>query len=316
MSNVFDVANKGNEIRTHYVEWETPDDVTVDNFLLDMAKQTHLLIGGATRSGKSVLLNSFIFNQINYCLPIMNTEENSDRQCGFFLIDPKMGVEFSRFKKLPHTLGFATNDSDAVSALSSAISMMEERYTELTESGCRKYNGKHVYVVIDEMADISGNKQVSALIDRLARLGGAANIHLLLATQQPLITSGAILSSTKANMTAQIALRCEEAKDSRAIIRQAGAELLPLNGFCLYRTPYFTDIQKLSVPYTSDDEIDSVIAFWLAQVEANRPKEEVKPVIRKAFADERKAFCKPERKYGELSNLFYFLTGVRVSVEY
>lgn len=251
--------------------YRTPDYANVSKLSMDIARQTHTLIGGATRSGKSVLLNTFITDMIKYNLPALDTEDHAERQCGFILIDPKRGVEMGRYKNLPHTIAFATDAISAVSALERANSIMNSRYDELTKAGSRKYNGKHIYIIVDEMADITGNKQVSALIDRIARLGGAANMHLILATQQTLITSGAIASSTKANMTCQIALRCEESKDSRAIIRQTGAEDLPLNGFCLFRSPYSSEIERRKVPYTSDDEINKIINFWEAQVSFKKP---------------------------------------------
>lgn len=246
--------------------YTTINHVSIDPLVWDMFRQTHILIGGATRSGKSVLLNSFIHGVMQYYLPLLDTEESADRQAGLILIDPKRGVEFGRYKDLPHTIAYAYDDVSAVSALNTAVNEMNRRYDRLKATGQRKQEVKPIYVIVDEMADITGNKKVTALIDRIARLGGAANIHLLIATQQPLITSGAITSSTKANMTAQIALRCEEAKDSRAIIRKAGAELLPLNGYCLYRTPYNAEVRMMPVPYTPDTEIDGLVSYWLAQM--------------------------------------------------
>lgn len=290
------------EIKT-MTTYTTPDNAEINNISLNIARQTHTLIGGATRSGKSVLLNTFITDMIKYNLPVLkDSNENADRQCSFILIDPKRGVEMGRYKNLPHTIAFATDAVSAVDALQTAVDLMNRRYDELNASGQRKYNGKHVYVIVDEMADISGNKAVSALIDRIARLGGAANIHLILATQQPLITSGAIASSTKANMTCQIALRCEESKDSRAIIRQAGAETLPLNGFCLFRSPYDADIKRLAVPFTTDEEIDSVIKFWEMQKQTSSQPERKREVVTS------NVYQMP--KMGFVKRMIYAFTGI------
>ncbi len=129
----------------------------------------------------------------------------------------------------------------------------------------RRYEGKELYIIFDEFGDLmtTAKKRVEPLIIRLAQLGRAANIHLVLAVQNPsrqIITAG-----IKANITASVALRCREAIESRMIIGVKGAEELPRYGQGLYMTPDHITAQNIPIPLTPENELHIRIKWWKSQ---------------------------------------------------
>lgn len=217
----------------------------VYRLFLHCLEQPHLLIGGSTGSGKSVLINGIIHTLLHF------PPENKQ----MILIDPKR-VELKEYKKCKHTLLYATEPQEAVKALKGGIRLMDKRYRRM--SGKRSTEA-HIYIIIDELADLlQQSKEVESLITTIARLGRAANIHLILATQSP--NRRVITAEIKTNMTSRIALRCEEAIESRQIINQKGAESLPQYGYGLYRHPQAVGGATLiQIPYITDSERQAVI---------------------------------------------------------
>lgn len=230
----------------------------VSNLFTDMLNQPHLLIAGATGSGKSVVINGLI-STIMYKLPGYSTESHAQ----LILIDPKR-VELSMYKNLPHTICYASEPETMLSALRKAMTITENRYREMQQKGVRKYPGGDVFVFIDEFADLMTTQRqaVFPLIQRLAQIGRAAKVHVVLATQTPI--SKILPTEIKCNFDARVGLRTRSAQDSRNIIGKAGLEELPRYGVGYYMSPgkeaYY------NIPFIDDGELNRLVSWWEAQM--------------------------------------------------
>ena len=215
----------------------------------DMQQQTHILIGGATGSGKSVVINGFLHT----CLL------DSPARYRFILIDLKR-VELHDYKQLPHTICYADNIVSAVSALHTALEFIEDRYTYMQQHGLRKYDGSCIYVVIDELADLMtvDKKHVLPLLQRIAQIGRAANVKIIAATQCPLAT--VIPTQVKVNFDTVIGLHTRSAQDSRNILGQNGCEDLPRYGQGYYMTP--AGLQLYNISMYPDSERQRILQYW------------------------------------------------------
>lgn len=231
--------------------WTTPGG-TKNGLYADMLKQPHLLVAGATGSGKSVVINGIVSTAIF----------DSPAEVQFILIDPKR-VELVQYKKLPHTLTYASEPQAIIAALQKAMYLTESRYREMQKAGQKKYSGSAVYIIIDELADImtAYGRTAAPIIQRLAQIGRAANIHIIAATQCPLST--VIPTPIKVNFDARVGLRTRSAQDSRNIMGFNGCEELPRYGQGYYMTPDGT--HKLNIPMVTDEETQQLITFWLTQ---------------------------------------------------
>lgn len=216
----------------------------------NMLDQPHMLIAGATGSGKSVLINGLIATML-YSAPC-------EQQ--LILIDPKR-VELREYRKLPHCIRYASEPEAIRDALTYAVDLMERRYRSMRRT--REYSGAHVYIFIDELADLltTDKRAVTPLLARLTQLGRAARIHVIAATQRP--TRDIINGQIAVNMDARIALRCPTAQDSRNIIHVPGAEALPRYGQAYYLTP--EGLTLTPVPMISNDEREHLIEHWQRQ---------------------------------------------------
>lgn len=219
----------------------------------DMTRQDHLLIGGATGSGKSVLLHALVYT-LTYKAP---------SELHLALIDPKR-VELRQYANLPHTISHVTEPPQIAHTLARLNHIMDSRYYRF-QHGQFKTTEPHIYVIIDELADLMHTLPAIAesYITRLARLGRAAGIHLIVATQSP--SRKVITAPIKANMTARLALRTEEAIESRQVINTRGAENLPLHGYGIYRTPHHRQPLLVNLPMIDPQLIQQRIAFWQSQ---------------------------------------------------
>ena len=161
-----------------------------------MLQQPHLLIAGATGSGKSVVINGMMTTAL----------KDSPAAVQFILIDPKR-VELVDYKELPHTLRYSSEPGEMVQALQEAIAITDNRYRDMARQHVKKYGGGAVYVVIDELADLmtTNKKQVQPILQRLCQIGRAANVHVVAATQCPL--SAVIPTPIKVNFDSRVALR-------------------------------------------------------------------------------------------------------------
>ena len=225
----------------------------------DMTKQTHLLVAGATGSGKSVVINGIITSLL-LRLP---------SKAGLILIDPKR-TELSPYKNLPHCLRYASEPADMLDTLQFAVAIVERRYKQMEIQGLRTYKGSDVYVIIEELADLmtTCRKVVQPLIQRLCQIARAARVHVIAVTQCPLVT--VIPTQIKVNFDGIIALRTRSAQDSRNIIGATGAEKLPRYGECLYYTPSRTEIEHYRVPFVTEYEQQEMIQWWVRQYQAQK----------------------------------------------
>ena len=238
--------------------------VSGEPLLIDLAKMPHLLIAGATGSGKSVCLSGIIS-----CL-LMN---HSPSELRFILIDPKR-VELTQFAKIPH-LAFSeiVVDTDkVVSTLRAVINEMENRYKRfgsLKVRNIQTYNEKfpddplpYWVVIVDELADLmlSASFEVETQLVRLAQLARATGIHLIIATQRPSVD--VITGLIKANFPTRIAFAVTSQIDSRTIIDYAGAEKLLGRGDMLFLSPNAQKPKRIQGVYVDDSEIEKIVHFW------------------------------------------------------
>lgn len=229
-------------------EWRTPPG-QVYSLYRDMLKQPHLLIAGATGSGKSVVINGLVYTAMY----------DSPAAVQFILIDPKR-VELVDYKPLPHTLMYASEPGEMVEALEKAMEITESRYKAMQRQRVKKYPGGALYVIIDELADLmtTARRQVQPLIQRLAQIGRAANVHIIAATQCPLAT--VIPTPIKVNFDSRVALRTRSAQDSRNILGLTGCELLPRYGQGYYMTP--DGLKLYNILMQPQEDINALVKYW------------------------------------------------------
>lgn len=234
--------------------WTTPR-MEYYSLYADMLKQTHLLIAGATGSGKSVVINGIVTTSLQY----------SPEQVQYILIDPKR-VELVDYKPLPHTIAYASEPNTMVQALQRAMNLIEDRYAIMQRQHVKKYSGSNVYIVIDELADLmtTNKKQVQPLIQRIAQIGRAANVHIIAATQCPL--AAVIPTPIKVNFDSRVGLRTRSRQDSRNILGCGGCELLPSYGQGYYMTAQGIDLYR--IPMYDQTTTSTLIHHWTRQ---NKP---------------------------------------------
>ena len=242
-------------------------DVSGAPVFADMAKMPHLLIAGATGSGKSVCIHSFITSLI---------WRNSPAQLKFILIDPKR-VELAYYRDLPHLLTPVISDGKkSINALRWAVKEMERRYEVLSLNNVRDIFGfnnmvlkKHdegsfmsyLVIVIDELADlmVAYGREVEGTIIRLAQMARAVGIHLVVSTQRPSVE--VLTGLIKANITNRVALQVPSQVDSRTILDMSGAEKLLGNGDMLYLSADSSKPKRIQGVYLSEKEIKRVVEY-------------------------------------------------------
>lgn len=248
--------------------------ISGDIIVTDLAKMPHLLIAGATGSGKSVCINTLIMSILYKAHP---------DDVKFIMVDPKM-VELSVYNGIPHLLIPVVTDAKmAAGALNWAVAEMTERYQKFADYGVRDikgYNKKaveeedpdhpklpQIVIVVDEMADLMmvAAKEVEDAICRLAALARAAGIHLVLATQRP--SADVITGLIKTNVQSRIALSVQSSIDSRIILDQSGAETLLGNGDMLFYPSSYPKPVRVQGAFLSDEEIAEVIRFLQDQTD-------------------------------------------------
>ena len=244
-------------------------DVSGNTVVGDLTRMPHLLIAGATGSGKSVCINALIAGMLFQATP---------EELKYILIDPKR-VEFSMFQDMPHLLVPVVTESDhATSALRWAVAEMETRYKLFASHTVRNiadFNGKapdmglnplpYIVIVIDELADLMmvAAGEIEELICRIAQLARAVGIHLLVATQRP--SADIITGLIKANIPSRIAFAVSSSIDSRVILDETGAEKLLGRGDMLYLPVEAGRATRLQGVFVSDREMKAIIDFWKAQ---------------------------------------------------
>lgn len=234
--------------------WTAPSG-SYSKLYADCLTQPHLLIAGATGSGKSVVIGG-LMHVIMHRLPC-----DVDGGAGVILIDPKR-VELSMYKSLPHCVRYSSEPRDMISALNYAMQMTEDRYKRMQRQGSKKYQGADIYVIVDEFADLmtTQRREVMPLVQRLAQIGRAAKVHLIIATQTPI--SKVLPTEIKCNFDARIGLRTRSAQDSRNILAYAGLETLPRYGQGVFMSPEGDTLYN--IPMVDDTELNRLIAYWKA----------------------------------------------------
>lgn len=226
-----------------------------------MTQQPHLLIAGATGSGKSVVINGIMQSLLL----------NSPCKVGFILIDPKR-VELAKYAGLPHTIAHAKGFDPAawLKALQIAVNIMDRRYMDMERLKQVMYTGPDLYVIIDEYANVykNGGTACFKAILRLISEGRAARVHCIVATQVP--KSTIIPTEVRENFTARLCLRCNTKSQSRVLMDLPGCEQLPMYGYGYYITPGGNQLYKL--PYIDPDYIDRLIDYWTGPAGRGRIK--------------------------------------------
>lgn len=243
--------------------------------IANIAKMPHVLVAGATGSGKSVCINTILMSILFKYTP------NDVR---LILIDPKV-VELSVYNSIPHLLiPVVTDPKQAAAALNWGVKEMDDRYQRFAEAQVRDlkgYNAKlkkiaqetgteykplpQLVIIVDELADLmmTASKDVEASICRLAQLARACGIHLVIATQRPSVD--VITGLIKANMPSRIAFAVSSGTDSRTILDTVGAEKLLGKGDMLFFPQGIPKPERLQGAYVSDDEVMRVVEFWARQ---------------------------------------------------
>jgi len=236
-------------------------DVSGKEWIATIEKMPHLLVAGATGSGKSVCLNALIVSLLYAKGP---------DELKLILIDPKR-VELTAYEGVPHLLvPPVTKVDDAVNALKWTIREMERRLDVLSRFGAKDIRGfnkrskdqmPYIVVVIDELADLmmTSGREVESAIVRIAQLARATGIHLVIATQRPSVD--VITGTIKANFPGRIAFAVASQTDSRTILDMAGAEKLLGRGDMLFSTAETSKPRRLQGAFVSEDEIERVVKF-------------------------------------------------------
>ena len=263
-------------------------DIAGKPVVTDIAKMPHLLIAGATGSGKSVCINTLIISILYKATP---------DEVKLIMIDPKV-VELSVYNGIPHLfIPVVTDPKKAAGALNWAVSEMSSRYNTFAEYGVRnlgEYNRKiekmtipegeekpekmpQIVIIVDELADLMmvAPGEVEDAICRLAQLARAAGIHLIIATQRPSVN--VITGLIKANMPSRIAFSVSSGVDSRTILDMNGAEKLLGKGDMLFYPQGYQKPARLQGAFVSDEEVSSVVGFLTDK----NPKPEYDPQIEK-----------------------------------
>lgn len=274
-------------------------DISGTPVVADLAKMPHLLIAGATGSGKSVCINSLISSILFKSTP---------NQVKLLLIDPKM-VELASFNGIPHLLAPVVTDvKKTAGVLNWAVTEMENRYNLFAAAGVRdikRYNDAtpesplpFIVVVIDELADLMmvSPTDVEEAICRLAQMARAAGIHLVVATQRPSVD--VITGLIKANIPSRLSFAVSSQTDSRTILDMNGAEKLLGKGDMLFFPVGAAKPQRVQGAFISDNEVEKLVEFWHNQGEPefqeailkvqpktkdNQPEEEVDELFDKAL---------------------------------
>ena len=240
-------------------------DVSGKAWTGNLATMPHLLVAGATGSGKSVCLNSIILSLLY---------QNNTDTLRFIMVDPKR-VEFPIYNGIPHLLAPVITDvTKTVYSLRWAITEMDRRFDELSKVNKRNiesYNMTakdkmpYIVIIIDELADlmVAAAAEVEACIIRLTQMARAVGIHLIVATQRPSVD--VITGLIKANIPCRIAFSVASLMDSRTILDSSGAEKLVGKGDMLYMSPQASTSKRLQAPFVSDEEIKRVVAFLKKQ---------------------------------------------------
>jgi S-DNA-T family DNA segregation ATPase FtsK/SpoIIIE len=242
-------------------------DVSGMPVVADMTRMPHLLVAGATGSGKSVAINVFL------CGLLL---KHSPDELKLIMVDPKM-VELIVYNRIPHLLSPVVTELErVVPTLKWATREMERRYKIFARHGCRNLETykqlarkradlepmPYILIVIDELADLMmmAPDEIETQICRLAQMARATGIHLIIATQRPSVD--VITGLIKANFPSRIAFAVTSQVDSRVILDTPGAEQLLGRGDMLYMAPDAAKLVRIQGTFVSDTEVEQIVSFW------------------------------------------------------
>jgi len=250
-------------------------DISGAPYVADLAKMPHLLVAGATGSGKSVSVNAMVLSILFKATP---------EDVRFLMIDPKM-LELTGYEGIPHLLApVITDPKRAAGALKSVVTEMGKRYKSMAEKGAKnieKYNQiiseeepangdeakklPYIVVIIDELADLmmTSGKDVEECLVRLSQMARASGIHIIIATQRPSVD--VVTGLIKTNFPARMAFQLPSKTDSRTVLDASGAETLLGAGDMLYLPPGTSKLQRVHGVYVSEAETKRVTEFWKKQ---------------------------------------------------
>lgn len=257
----------------------------------DLSRMPHLLIGGATSMGKSVLVNSILTGLLCRFTP---------EELRLIIVDPKL-VEFKAFEDIPHLMLPIVNDpNDASQALRWAVGETKRRYMLMQKIAAKNIDGYNqkiaslkdedlkdgeerpkpfsfIVIIIDELAELmlTGKKDVEQSIVRLSQLARAAGIHLIMSTQRP--SADVVTGLIKSNCPSRVALRVASASDSRIVLDCAGAEQLLGKGDMFFTNTGPMGLRRMQGSYVSDGEIEKICDFWRGQGEPEYKDEILAP---------------------------------------
>jgi S-DNA-T family DNA segregation ATPase FtsK/SpoIIIE len=266
-------------------------DVSGSPVVADLATMPHLLIAGATGTGKSVCLNSIVASLLF---------QNTPDELKFIMVDPKR-VELSNFNGIPHLLSPVVTDMEKViSALRWLVYEMEDRYATFAKAKVRNLaaynraaakNGRDpipmIVVIVDELADLmlAAADDVERMLCRLAQMARATGIHLVIATQRPSVD--VVTGLIKANFPARISFAVTSQVDSRVILDTTGAEKLLGRGDMLYMAPDSPKLQRIQGCFVSPRELKALAAFWRDSIiEEEEEDEDVPPWEESDFVED------------------------------
>jgi len=238
----------------------------------DLSRMPHLLVGGATNMGKSVLVNSILTGLLCRFSP---------KELKLIIVDPKL-VEFKIYEDIPHLLLPIVNDAaDASKALKWAVGETKRRYLKMQEVAAKNlndYNAKadentelerfpYIAIIIDELAELmlTSKKDVEQSIVRLTQLARAAGLHLIMATQRP--SADVVTGLIKSNCPSRASLRVASSSDSRIILDTTGAELLLGKGDMFFTSSGPMGLKRLQGSFVSDADVEKICSFWREQGE-------------------------------------------------
>ena len=231
----------------------------MNSLIFDILDGVHTVIAGVTGSGKSVLLNDIVYTIItNY----------SGNECEMILCDPKK-TEFAKFRKLPHIRRYGDSERTILSALRYAVRIMDERNERASAHPWDDLETTPIYIIIDELADLlqaddrQMKREFTSVLSLLARKSRSANIHLIVATQQPARQN--FPSFIQDNFTTKVALRCDTPIQSKQILGATGAENLTV-GNAIIKTER-KGYRKVSVPFVQKSELRQAVEACEEEIE-------------------------------------------------
>ncbi|WP_078380844.1 DNA translocase FtsK [Sutcliffiella halmapala] len=270
-------------------------DISGDAVVAELNKMPHLLVAGATGSGKSVCINGIITSILVRAKP---------HEVKMMMIDPKM-VELNMYNGVPHLLApVVTDPKKAAQALKKVVNEMERRYELFSHTGTRNIEGYNDYirrhnqsdeakqpslpyivVIVDELADLMmvASSDVEDCITRLAQMARAAGIHLIIATQRPSVD--VITGVIKANIPSRIAFSVSSQTDSRTILDMGGAEKLLGRGDMLFLPAGASKPVRVQGAFLSDEEVERIVDFVIEQQKAQYQEEMIPQEINEEVAD-------------------------------